>query len=253
MHDDAYRKQLADLVEAMSRPNRESAVTLLTDDSAPAAVKMFVDGNLDKRLDKLAAQLEFVRDAFEDFDDLLKQYIRNTPLEALDTSQTDGERMLRWLTASGSLTLVQQDYITVQRTRHAIERLALEHRQRHVAFQLLRREDEDADDLLLPETVVHLNPIRAWARLQTQALLDQENEGCELPCDTMFFADGGDIISVQLELEGQVLLNDLADNQPCSIGDWAELSRVSEVDTLIELAQDLVELGLIAVENAKAD
>jgi hypothetical protein len=245
MRDEAYRRQLEKLVAAMSRPGGEHGVALLADDSRPA-VKMFVDGNLDKRLEKLAKQLEFVEKAFDNFEGLLVEYIHAKALSAFDTSASDGDRMLAWLADSRRLTPVQADYVTVQRTRHALENMAAAFREQHLAFQALRRR-RDLSPMLLPTTVVRLNPIRAWARLETDALLDETAEPCELPCDVLLLADGSEIATVQLELEGQVLLNDLADNQPCSIGNWAELSRVSEVEELMELSRDLTALGLIAV------
>jgi hypothetical protein len=246
MGDESYRRQMAELVAAMSRPGGEQGVALLTDDSRRAAVKMFVDGNLDKRLDKLAKQLEFVEEAFDNFEELLAEYIRATALSAFHTSTSDGERMLAWLADSRRLTPVQADYVTVQRTRHALERLAADRREQHLAFQALRRQRDLSPTLLLPTTVVRINPIRAWARLETDALLDDEVEPRNLPCDVLLLADGSDIATVQLELEGQVLLNDLADNQPCSIRNWAKLSRVNDVEELIELSRDLMALGLIA-------
>jgi len=247
MCDEAYRRQMAELVAAMSRPGGERGVSLLADDSRRQAVKMFVDGNLDKRLDKLAKQLEFLEEAFDNFEELLAEYIRAVPLSAFDTSTSDGDRMLAWLADSRRLTLVQADYVTVQRTRHVLEHMAAAHREEHVAFQALRRDRDLSPTLLPPTTVVRLNPIRAWARLETEALLDETAEPCDLPCDVLLLADGSEIATVQLELEGQVLLNDLADNQPCSIRNWAELSRVSDVEELLELSRDLTALGLIAV------
>jgi hypothetical protein len=247
--DETYRRQLEQLVAAMSLPNHEGDVAVLSADSRREGVKMFVDGNFDKRLDKLAMQLEFVADAFDDFEALLMEYVRATPLAALDTSLSDGERMLEWLITSKPLTPVQRDYVVCQQTRHAITHLAAAHRERHREFQALRWRavEEDDEPQLWPASVIRLNPLRKWARFETSALLEEEEAGLELPCDVLLFADGGEVASAALELEGQVLLNDLADNEPCSLTAWAELSGISDIEAVREMASDLVELGLAAI------
>ena len=117
-------------------------------------MKIFVDGNLEKRFEKLQAQLEFVADGFDRFDDLIADYIRARPSAAYDTGISDGERMLVWLTETKGLSQnptdarnvrgdsnqrrgfridtktlspEQLDYIACQRARHAIEETARQH------------------------------------------------------------------------------------------------------------------------------
>jgi hypothetical protein len=243
---DSYREQIARLIQALARPNAEAEIAELADDSTCAAVKMFVDGNLDKRLDKLATQLEFVAEAFDDFEKLLDEYILAVPLGELDTSLSDGQRMLDWLRRNKPLSAVQADYVACQWARHTVELLAEARREQHVRFQSLRQAAEaQAETLLLPATVVHLNPMRAWARFQTTALLEEDDEP---PCDVLLFADGDELATAALELEGQALLNELADIEPCTIAQWAEVVGLSDTNELIDLCGDLLALGVVAVE-----
>ena len=75
MTQEAYRGQLSRLARAMAMAKSSEVQDDLDQDSAPSFVKMFVDGNLDKRCDKLLTQLEFVAPAFEDFEPLVVEFL----------------------------------------------------------------------------------------------------------------------------------------------------------------------------------
>ena len=246
---ETYREQLARLVRTMTTANREADVVGdLAGASSAAQVKIFVEGNLEKRLDKLQVQLSFVADAFEDFDELLIAYMRVNPPVAYDSALSDGERMLAWLVDSSEVELspVQRDYLACQRARHAVERKAELQRAKHVHFQDLRSLAEAALSQLAvgADLRVYLNPIRAWGRFETAALLDDQSD--RLPCDVLFFADGEEIASAVFELEGQALLNQLADNEPCTLDEWNRISYLAEREELTELCRDFSQMGLIA-------
>ena len=75
---ESYRQQLDRLAHAMASPNCEEDVAPdLTCGDALGRVKMFVDGNLDKRLDKLSAELEFVVGVFDGFEDIADPQAEN--------------------------------------------------------------------------------------------------------------------------------------------------------------------------------
>jgi hypothetical protein len=239
-------------------------------------VKIFVDGNLEKRFEKLQAQLEFVADGFDRFDDLIADYIRARPSAAYDTGISDGERMLVWLTETKGLSQnptdarnvrgdsnqrrgfridtktlspEQLDYIACQRARHAIEETARQHRLKHVHFQELvtltkvYREELVTNRHLL----AYLNPIRTWGRFVSSALLDDDTAP---PADVLFFPVREEISTAVLELEGQAMINDLADFQPCTLDEWSGLSELVDRDGLVELSRDLAELSqLLAVKK----
>jgi hypothetical protein len=206
---------------------------------------MFVDGNLEKRLEKLQNQLAFVAEVFGHFDELLQDYIRNCKSDAFDSVTSDGERMLAWLAATRALTPKQQDYVACQRARHAVENLARENRLKHIRFQELSGlTDQWLKELdTNTELRVYLNPIRVWARFATPVFLDDD---ATPPADVLFFAVGSEIHTAVLELEGQSLINELADYQPCTFAEWAAVSRHGDRADLIESSRDLAELGLLA-------
>ncbi len=49
-----------------------------------------------------------------------------------------------------------------------------------------------------------------------------------------------------MRLEGQVLINELADYEPCTVAQWARLSALVDAQQLTELVRHLVEIGLVA-------
>ena len=247
MSETEYPRQLRRLVQAMSMPNRERGVAAsLSPQSTPSRVKMFVDGNLEKRRDKLEKQLEFVAAAFEDFDEMIVEYIKAGPLAAFGCAASDGEQMLKWLVGSRAVTAEQRDYISCQQARHAVEQRARRDRLAYVRFQEL----SSLVDELLPQVGrddrlrLWLNPTRVWATFETTELVDED---VEPPVNVLFFGSRGAVASAVLELEGQALLNELADYQPCHISQWAEVSSWADRDELIEFARDLAEMGLVAI------
>jgi hypothetical protein len=246
MSTETYRDQLSRLVHVMTVANHEDAMANdLAEISAPSRIKMFVDGNLEKRMEKLDSQLGFVADAFDDFEFLIGQYVRQSRLASYDTGTSDGEHMLIWLGESQSLTPDQRDYVTCQRARHAVEGIARKNRLKHVRFQeLFTLKDRTIEEVGRDDRLrIYLNPIREWSRFITEVLLD---DGAELPADVLFFPLGEEVNTAVMELEGQALLNELADFQPCTINEWFALGQQADRDELIETSRDLAEMGLVA-------
>ena len=246
MGEETYREQIGRLIGAMSLPNREALLQRdLATESPLSRVKMFVDGNLDKRLDKVQRQLEFVAEVFDDFDRLLVEYIQSRPLAAYDTGASDGQRMLTWLAETKSLDGKQQDYVTCQQARHTVENLARKNRLKHVRFQeLASLAQQHCAELETNRSLrVYINPIRTWARFVSSELLEGQTEP---PVDVLFFAARDQVASCVLELEGQALINELADFQPCRLDDWSDWSSLADRQQLVELCHDLAQMGLIA-------
>ncbi len=246
MNQETYRDQLVRMVQALVKPNNEVAVASdLANPSTVDQVKMFVDGNLEKRFEKLQKQLEFVAESFEDFDELLVKYISDVPSASYDSGTSDGDRMLQWLSRTQSPTPEQLDHIACQHARHAVEDQARRNRLKHVRFQELRSMNEQSlAELETNEQLrVYLNPIRTWARFITEELLDEDSQP---PANVLFFANGNEVSTAVLELEGQALINELADYSPCTLGEWAALSQLADRDELADLCRDLADMGLVA-------
>jgi hypothetical protein len=247
MSEQTYQQQLRHLVRAMSMPNRETETSdSLNFGSGISRVKMFVDGNLEKRREKLERQLEFLGDGFDDLGELIVEFIKAEPLGAFGSAVSDGERMLQWLSAKKDPTALQRDYIACQRARHAVEELARGNRLAYVRFHELSSVLHE----LLPQLGIDdrlrilLNPTRVWATFETSELVDDD---VEPPVNVLFFGSRGEVATAVLELEGQALLNELVDYQPCTVGQWADLSPWAERDELVEFCRDLAEMGLVAI------
>lgn len=245
MMQESYRQQLHRVAQAMALAHSTEVGAYLDSGSTTEGVQLFVDGNLEKRCEKLETQLEFVASVVENFASLVDEYVTSVPQAAYDTSCSDGDRMLSWLIEHEPLSAEQLDYVACQRARHQIEMLARQHRMKHLRFQELATLAEELGSELESNSglKVHLNPIRTWARFSTPELLDEE---ATPPCNVLFFAAGGDVGSAVLELEGQALINELADYQPCTLEDWADLSQLADREQLIELCRELAKMGLVA-------
>jgi hypothetical protein len=154
--------------------------------------------------------------------------------------------MLEWLVENCPLTPRQRDYVACQQARHEIEELARSRRLQHVRFQEMRSlvnrwlDELESNDRLQ----VFLNPVRVWARFETDELLDDD---AALPADVLFFADGGEVATAVLELEGQALVNLLADLNPCTLAQWAQLTPIADRGELAELCRELSAMGLVAI------
>ncbi|MBI2824825.1 MAG: hypothetical protein HYX69_09080 [Planctomycetia bacterium] len=246
--DRAYRDELRRWVPALVGVQAMNGVCEALDPgSSPAGLKLFAEGNLGKRREKLHAQLEFVAEAFDDFEDLASAYIRSVPPAAYDTTASDGERFLSWLERAGALTPRQRDYVACQRARLGVEAAARADRRGHLGFQELWNSalQRAATLDMAPGLRVYLNPSRAWSQFITAALLDDD---ATLPADVLFFAAGEAIRTAVLEPNGRALIEELASCGPCTFDEWAALSRHADRRELVEFCRDLAEMGLVAFD-----
>lgn len=236
---DEYHAQVIRCAQALARARNEPIGRYLPDAGDLQRVKMFTDGNLDKRLWKLQDQLDFLSDAFADLDDLFARYIREVPLAAYDTGSVDCGRFLDWLCGGCTLTAEQADFVTCQKGRLAVESLAAKNRLGHVRFQeLWALAAQFARDVQLrPNLWVHLNPIHAWGRFFTTALLEEDDES---PATVMFFPVGNDIRTAVLEGRGLELVSRLETLRPCRVSQLSDGAgrpcRRDVQETLHELA-----------------
>jgi hypothetical protein len=241
---DKYREEIKRWANALALARTQAVGDVLAAGFSDFHVRMFTDGNLEKRLTKLENQLEFVGQAIE-LVALIKQFITTVPLAAYDTGTSDGERFLRWLEETQDPSAEERDYIACQRARHAVESEARLDRLAHIRFQELASLAEEHAAALEedPNLRVHLNPVRAWSRFHTKALLDEE---ADTPANVLFFPVGNQISTAVLEPEGQALVRELALYAPCTLDDWAAMSELAGREELVELCRDLAGMGLVA-------
>src|SRR5262245_33212940 len=223
----AYAEQIRRWARAMAEAKNDSVHGAIAGDCVPDQVEMFVEGNVEKRWDKLKRQLEFVAGAFDDLEELIKTYGQEVPLAAYDTGSSDGERFLGWLAETFILSGEQMDHVACQRARFALEGEARKNRRGHVRFQeLLSVAETLAAELEQnPGLQLYLNPIRSWATFQTRALLD---DVATPPADAVFFPVAGEIRTAILDEQGKRLIEELAEVSPCSLGSWLSTTECGE-------------------------
>ncbi len=242
---ETYRDQIQRCAQTMALGYVEDVRPFLANGSKIEHVKLFTDGNLDKRIDKILDQVELLKPVFDPLEDLVSEYILEVPLAAYDSGCSDGDRFLRWLSLSQVATPEQQDHITCQLARHEVEHVARKNRLGHVRFQELRSLTERLKVELgtNPKLRVHLNPIRTWTTFQTAVLLE---EGATTPADVMFFACRNQIRTSAFEETGRYFVEALASHGPLTLQDWKRLDRSVSRGELMEFCLDAAEMGFVA-------
>ena len=244
--DRTYRDELRRWVPDLAGFQATTGVCdALAPGSSSIGLKLFAEGNLKKRREKLRAQLESVAEAFDDLEDLVSAYVRSVPPVAYDVTVSDGERFLSWLERTGELTPRQRDYVACQQARLTVEAAARADRPGHRRFQELWSLTSQLAAELDTATSLRasLNPIRAWSRFLTTALLDDD---ATLPADVLFFAASEEIRTAVLDLHGRELVEELAARGPCTLDEWATQSQHADREELVTLCRDLAEMGLVA-------
>ena len=240
-----YRDQIQRCAQTLALGHVEDVRPFLADGATVEQVKLFTDGNLDKRIEKVLDQVELLKAAFDNLDDLVSEFILEVPLAAYDTGCSDGDRFLRWLTLTQVTSLEQQDHITCQLARHEVEEVARKNRLGHLRFQELRSLTDrlTAELPQNPQLRIHLNPIRTWATFQTNVLL---GEDATAPNDVLFFASGHQIRTSAFDDAGQDFVATLASHGPFTLTDWKRLDRSTARSDLLEFCRDAAEMGLVA-------
>jgi hypothetical protein len=244
-----YARTLQRIAGALSVAQCSTVAGDLADGHPVDKVKMFTDGNLDKRFEKLQDQLELLAEDMDDLDDAIVDYVRTVPLAAYDTGASDGDRFAVWLPTSRDLTPEQRDIITVIRSRVAVEELARSNRLAHVCFQeLASLSDELAGDLTTnPNLTLHLNPTRIWASFETDRLLGDDTP--EPAGAVLFYAWRSEVRTSVLEPESVLMLRTLADGAPCHLENLQlrlKLMVGTDLELLVDLITECAEAGLIA-------
>lgn len=243
---EGYREQITHYAQTMALGQNGPAEAGLQSGMPADRVGMFTSGNLYKRFDKLKDACELLVEELEELEDLIKAYVKEIPLSAYDTGCSDAERFLTWIDEKADLTDEQKDIIRCQRSRHAVEFVAMKQRLAHVRFQELLSMNERLLEELdgNGKLMVHLNPIHVWSRFETKALLDEEDI---VPATVLFFPVGNDIRTVVIEPECEELIRLLDQSGVMRVKDLRKLCVKSDQEQLMGLLRDLAEMGVIAL------
>jgi len=138
-----------------------------------------------------------------------------------------------------------QEVVVAARARLRIEQAIARRAKRYRRFLELKR--AMADRPLSANAggtgQLHLNPANCWIRWSTESDVAANSR---LSGSALFFLDGSDLRGIRMGLEGQVLINELADYEPCTVAQWARLSALVDAPQLTQLARHLIDIGLVA-------
>jgi hypothetical protein len=240
-----YAEQIRRCARALSLAKNDRVAGVLAEGHTLDMLKMFTDGNLDKRYQKLVDECEPILDAFDDLDEVIVDYVRTVPLTAYDTGCSDAANFLMYLESHRSLTPQQVDFVTCQRGRYALESLAMDRRLEHVRFQEM---SALVDTLAAewgsdPDLWVHLNPLRVWATFQTDALLGEDDE---TPATVLFYPVREDIRTAVLDEDGIAVVRFLETRTRARLNDPAWKTTGLRPKQRMEICRDLADVGLAA-------
>ncbi|MCG8409552.1 MAG: hypothetical protein MI923_30470 [Phycisphaerales bacterium] len=245
-----YRARLTHLVRGMLTGDGREIVRTLVAGSRSESIKMFIEGNQEKRFGKLQAHLEFMAQGIEGIERYVRSYILCQPLSPYATVFVDAERFLVWLERTVMLLPEQQDFVAYQRAQHRIAAKARHNRRDYVQFdKLSRRMDPLNIGFALDDedSWIHLNPMHVWTRFHTDVLLDGE---AVPPVDVLCYAALEELRTTMLDSFGTQLVRELSMYGPCTLSQWSALSRAAGRDEIFEFCTSLAELRLIAVDGA---
>ncbi len=227
-------------------------------------LKLFTDGNLDKRYLKLTDQTELLADLVEELEDAIVEFVKTVPLAAYDTGISDTDRFLDWFTQSRRLTDEEFDGVTCQRCRCRVEEVARSRRTEHVWFQHLRTATEakllTVDQARVAGGILRANPIQVETVLHTRHFVDEETA---LPAMVLFFPVQAETRTAVIEPEADRLLQMVRKNHVTiedveavwNADQWdrefdatAPPNEDDEPFSVDQLCEELIEVGLLAIE-----
>jgi hypothetical protein len=168
---------------------------------------------------------------------------RTFPSSFLNHVQSKGlvEKTLNGLDRCFRLIPTHQGVVAVERARLQIQQVLNARRERYRRFQGLRQAMV-RDTFSHSDSYLHLNPVCRWIRISDELVSDRECPSGSV----LFFLANNDVHGLRMSLEGQVLINELADYQPCTVLQWAQLSSLADIRQIDVLVRHLAEIGLVA-------
>jgi hypothetical protein len=177
--------------------------------------------------------------------EIAQRMLGRTPARpAVDYQDGDGlvGKALRGLDRCCRLIPSHQGVVDAERILLRLQRLVETRFQRHQRFQQLR-ETMNLDSFSCHRCSLRLNPISQWIRAAGTREARQEQF---LSGSVLYFLYCEEVYGLRMNLEGQVLINELADYQPCTVAQWARLTSLASEEQLERLVRQLAEMGLVA-------
>jgi len=137
-----------------------------------------------------------------------------------------------------------QEMIAAERARLRIQQLLRTRQARYERFLGLRERIRlTGKPFSESGSSLHLNPACHWMRFRGDAGARQDHD---VPSSVLFFLIDERILGIRMSLEEQVLLNELADYQPCTVRQWTRISSLADARQLGAMALQLHDIGLAA-------
>jgi hypothetical protein len=243
--ENAYSEQLTRYARALATAQNAMVFDDLERGEHQTGLGIFVAANAYKRFERLRVRLKYLADALDDLETLLAAFVREVPLTPYSTITADADRFLGSLEAYRELTPEQRDHVACQHAHFAVEAIGRNNHLGHVRFQELLSVAHQLVPELETDTGlrIYLNPIRAWSRLVTKAMLDEEMSPA---VDALFYAARDEVKTAVLDPVGRALVDELSSHGPFALDDWANLTEHADFAQLVEFCCDLCERGIVA-------
>ena len=177
---------------------------------------------------------------------------RAFPTGLVPTERSEGlvQKTLNGLGRVCGMIPTQHERVAAEQARLRIQQVLGVRKERFERFRALRGTMQGMA-VPLDETsawAIHLNPVNCWIRISDEPVSGARDT---LAGSVLFFFADNEVRGLRMNLEGQVLMNELADYQPCTIRQWARLSSLADAQQLSAVVQHLAELGLVAIEPTR--
>ncbi|MBL9161912.1 MAG: hypothetical protein JNL18_04125 [Planctomycetaceae bacterium] len=232
----AYERSLADWSEELGAGRIGQVLESLAAGSLRRDVERFLENSLGERRRMLVEEVDLAGLAFENFEQLVDDYLAMTPRRTYQLDEREPQRFLRWL-RQRSLTPQQADFVSYQESEYACYELARTNRQAHLTFQRLwtRSRVLANETIELSDYTPVVNPICVWSRLEVATLaVSAASRG-----DVAFFAVGSQILTLwpterQLQLIASLLELGATAFAVCGAA-ASDLERQAVKETALEL------------------
>ena len=239
-----YEQQLVCWSDSLSAGRADTVLDDLTGDCSTHDVERFLENAIGERYRLLTEELNLVALAFDDFDGLVGEYLREVPRRTFALHEREQQRFLRWL-KDRSLTPQQSDFVTYQESEYACYELARQNRTAHLEFQRVwnhsRRRIEKQSQLT--NGVIRVNPVCVWTRLEVATVADDESRSG----DVVFLAVGTQVRSLWLTNTQYSAAQYLISHNPTTLTAWKASIPQMNTEGHDTLCRELVEGGLVAI------
>lgn len=186
-------------------------------------------------------------DRFSQHQKLIQDYIYQVPIKRHENQQADCQRFLTWIASRQDITEAERDILNDQKSRRAVEFLAIQKCLAHFRFQsrLDGQTSFNVNSASHLTESIYLNPIHVWSTFETTTLLA---EGTPVPASVIFFQVGETVKTLVPNQVGLELLRHLLSG-PQRLRCLLRQTPKSERESLLITLKKLLQTGVIALSK----